>query len=366
MPPRGLSPSGARAPGCHATRSPALLGTPTRPERNEQLLLVELARPMSSQLAGLAWRATFARLVSARSSEAKSARMPMTDAARAVAAHATSVAKLELELAALELKKKLAALGVGIGLAVGAALLGLLALGFAFATLAAGLATFLATVACALARDRVPPRDGALCSLCSPADDSLPWGPSADACRAAHRRADPRRDRIRTERARSRGGRPARLAGTVGEVRSRSPAVRRDSPLRRGHDGAAATLIVKRTFARFLADDCMGLAKQVAYSSLLAFFPDGRRTPARAARPASTPTTLSSRFSHRSRRTAVITSHRPRSSSATKAAARVFASRRRSGCAVRSGPRAGAMGSSSRPSIAPTSTTRPGRSGSSV
>jgi membrane protein len=29
----------------------------------------------------------------------------------------------------------------------------------------------------------------------------------------------------------------------------------------------------KRSFSRFLADDCMGLAKQIAYSSLLAFFP---------------------------------------------------------------------------------------------
>jgi membrane protein len=29
----------------------------------------------------------------------------------------------------------------------------------------------------------------------------------------------------------------------------------------------------KRTFKRFLADDCMGLSQQVAYSSLLAFFP---------------------------------------------------------------------------------------------
>lgn len=31
--------------------------------------------------------------------------------------------------------------------------------------------------------------------------------------------------------------------------------------------------VVKRTFKRFLADDCMGLSQQVAYSSLLAFFP---------------------------------------------------------------------------------------------
>ena len=31
--------------------------------------------------------------------------------------------------------------------------------------------------------------------------------------------------------------------------------------------------IARRTFSEFLADDCMGLAKEVAYSSLLAFFP---------------------------------------------------------------------------------------------
>jgi membrane protein len=31
--------------------------------------------------------------------------------------------------------------------------------------------------------------------------------------------------------------------------------------------------VIKRTFKRFLADDCMGLSQQVAYSALLAFFP---------------------------------------------------------------------------------------------
>ncbi len=31
--------------------------------------------------------------------------------------------------------------------------------------------------------------------------------------------------------------------------------------------------VFKRTFQQFLADDCMGLAQQIAYSSLLAFFP---------------------------------------------------------------------------------------------
>jgi hypothetical protein len=66
-------------------------------------------------------------------------------AAKQVAEHASSIAKLELELAAYELKKKLTAFGIGIGLALGAALFGLFMLGFAFATVAAALATFLST-----------------------------------------------------------------------------------------------------------------------------------------------------------------------------------------------------------------------------
>ena len=65
-------------------------------------------------------------------------------AAKIVAEHASSLARLELELALLEVKRKATALGIGIGLAVGAALLGLFALGFALLTLAAVLDTFLA------------------------------------------------------------------------------------------------------------------------------------------------------------------------------------------------------------------------------
>jgi Putative Actinobacterial Holin-X, holin superfamily III len=66
-------------------------------------------------------------------------------AAKQVAEHASSIARLELELAVLELKKKVVALGLGIGLGIGAALFALFALGFAFATVAAALATFLST-----------------------------------------------------------------------------------------------------------------------------------------------------------------------------------------------------------------------------
>lgn len=66
-------------------------------------------------------------------------------AAKQVAEHASSLARLEFELAGLELKRKAGALGAGVVLGVAAALLALYALGFGFATIAAGLATFLDT-----------------------------------------------------------------------------------------------------------------------------------------------------------------------------------------------------------------------------
>jgi hypothetical protein len=56
--------------------------------------------------------------------------------AKRVAEHASALVRLELELAALELKRKVIALGVGIGL---------FAVGFLLATVAAALATFLST-----------------------------------------------------------------------------------------------------------------------------------------------------------------------------------------------------------------------------
>ena len=68
---------------------------------------------------------------------------PVSEAARHVAEHASSVAKLELRLATLELKKKASSFAVGIGLGVAAALLALFMLGFALATIAAAFATFL-------------------------------------------------------------------------------------------------------------------------------------------------------------------------------------------------------------------------------
>ena len=66
-------------------------------------------------------------------------------AAKEVAEHASTLAKLELELAGLELKRKVGALGAGVALGIGAALLALFALGFLLATVAAALATVLDT-----------------------------------------------------------------------------------------------------------------------------------------------------------------------------------------------------------------------------
>jgi multisubunit Na+/H+ antiporter MnhC subunit len=64
-------------------------------------------------------------------------------AAKQVAEHASALARLELELAGLELKRKAGALGAGIGLGIAAALVGLFAVGFLFATIAAALAIVL-------------------------------------------------------------------------------------------------------------------------------------------------------------------------------------------------------------------------------
>jgi Putative Actinobacterial Holin-X, holin superfamily III len=66
-------------------------------------------------------------------------------AAKQVSEHAKALVGLEVELASLELKQKLASLGLGIGLLVAAAVVGLYVLGFTFATITAGLATFLPT-----------------------------------------------------------------------------------------------------------------------------------------------------------------------------------------------------------------------------
>jgi hypothetical protein len=64
-------------------------------------------------------------------------------AAKSVAEHASSIARLELELAQMEIKKKVAALGLGLGLLAGSLLVLVYGVGFLFATIAAALATFL-------------------------------------------------------------------------------------------------------------------------------------------------------------------------------------------------------------------------------
>ena len=64
-------------------------------------------------------------------------------AAKQVAEHASSLARLELELALLEVKGKVAALGIGIGMSIAAAIFGLFALGFGLSAGAAALALVL-------------------------------------------------------------------------------------------------------------------------------------------------------------------------------------------------------------------------------
>jgi hypothetical protein len=59
--------------------------------------------------------------------------------------HASAWFRLERELAIVEVKKKVTSLGLGLVLAVAAALVGVYAIGFLFATITAALATFLAT-----------------------------------------------------------------------------------------------------------------------------------------------------------------------------------------------------------------------------
>jgi hypothetical protein len=67
------------------------------------------------------------------------------EATKAVAEHASTIAKLELRLAALELGRKAKALGVGAGMLLGAAVLGLFMLGYGLATIAAALELALPT-----------------------------------------------------------------------------------------------------------------------------------------------------------------------------------------------------------------------------
>ena len=65
----------------------------------------------------------------------------VADAVTEVAERARSIARLEAKLAIAELKQKLAHLGLGVAAAIAAGVLGFYALGFAFATVAAAIAT---------------------------------------------------------------------------------------------------------------------------------------------------------------------------------------------------------------------------------
>ncbi len=71
-------------------------------------------------------------------------------AVKEVAERASAIFRLELELATIELRRKARALGLGIGFAVGAAVVLVFMIGFAFATVAAALATTMATWAALL------------------------------------------------------------------------------------------------------------------------------------------------------------------------------------------------------------------------
>src|SRR5215218_3251717 len=68
-----------------------------------------------------------------------------TDAQPGLGATAKEVAEHASSLVQLELKRKATNLGIGIGLTVAAAVFGLYAVGFLFATIAAGLATAMST-----------------------------------------------------------------------------------------------------------------------------------------------------------------------------------------------------------------------------
>jgi Putative Actinobacterial Holin-X, holin superfamily III len=71
-------------------------------------------------------------------------------AVKEVAERASSIVRLELELAALELRRKAVSLGLGIGFAIGAAIMLVFMIGFAYATIAAALALVMPTWAALL------------------------------------------------------------------------------------------------------------------------------------------------------------------------------------------------------------------------
>lgn len=77
--------------------------------------------------------------------EAETNKRGLGAAVKEVTEHASTWFRLERELAVAELKSKVTSLGIGLVLAIAAALVALYAVGFLFATIAAGLATFMPT-----------------------------------------------------------------------------------------------------------------------------------------------------------------------------------------------------------------------------
>lgn len=71
-------------------------------------------------------------------------------AVKEVAERVSAIVRLELELASMELQRKIKSLGLGIAFAVGAMIFLVFMIGFAYATLAAALATAMPTWAALL------------------------------------------------------------------------------------------------------------------------------------------------------------------------------------------------------------------------
>ena len=98
-------------------------------------------------------------------------------------------------------------------------------------------------------------------------------------------------------------GRGGQKLGSAASPLSTATDGRAPSGPERLSDGREWLAAFKRTAKQFLADDCMGLSQQVAYSSLLAFFPavDLPRRPARPDRPLRLACRASSTRSRRNR-----------------------------------------------------------------
>jgi len=86
-------------------------------------------------------------------------------AVKEVAERASSIVRLELELAAMEIQRKIKALGLGIVFALGAAVFLVFTIGFAYAAVAAALATFMPTWAALLVVTGILLLKAAVCGI---------------------------------------------------------------------------------------------------------------------------------------------------------------------------------------------------------